>query len=481
MRRRSVSSWFEQVRPGLCVRRWALVLAACAGAGLATGCASAPAKSADPAESRVEPGTYLPDFDRAWELVRDTFHDKDYNGVDWEAVRAELRPRAEAATTRSENRAIINEMVGRLEQSHFGVIPRELRETGDEDGGEKQTKPAEIATGETGGTVGLDLRVSDGRAVVVSVRPDGPAARAGVRPGWVLTRIGSTDLGPIIARFEESVGGRTGRLYAWQTIAGRLGGRVGSEVQLGFLDGSDRRVRRTVERTAAEGQSITFGNLPPVNVLIESRWLTPEETGDAGVRIGYISFNSFMIAITPAFERAMVEFKDADGIVIDLRGNLGGVAPMSASLSRFFVTERSRIGTMLMRGQELQFNADPVVVTAKGERLEPFTGPLAILIDEGSASTAEFMAGGLRGLGRARTFGTRTAGMALPAAMTELPSGDVLLHAIADYINSDGTRLEADGVPPDEEIAVDRDALLRGRDPALRAAAAWIADAGEDV
>ena len=68
--------------------------------------------------------------------------------------------------------------------------------------------------------------------------------------------------------------------------------------------------------------------------------------------------------------------------------------------------------------------------------------------------------------------------MALPAAMSALPSGDVLLHAVADYVNSDGTRLESDGVGPDERVPVDRDALLRGVDAPLRAAADWIAGAG---
>ncbi len=450
------------------------------GTGLA-GCASTRSAPTPAAEMPVEPGTYLPDFDRAWELVRDTFHEETYNGVDWEAVRVELRPQAEAATTRAESRDIINGMVARLNQSHFGIIPEELQNAeteiaaSDDDGSET---PAEVASDSEDGGVGFDVRVADERAVVTRVTPGGPADGAGVRPGWLLTAINGSEVAPLITRFDESIGSRTGALYAWQSITRGLNGPVGTQARLAFLDGADRKVTRTVERVEPDGQTVKFGNLPPIKVTFESRWLTPEETGGGDARIGYIAFNSFMIAITPDFERAMVAFKDADGVVIDLRGNLGGVAPMCASLSRFFVSERSRIGTMKMRGQDLQFNADPVVVTSGGERLGPFTGPLAILIDEGSASTAEFMAGGLRGLGRARTFGTRTAGMALPAAMSALPSGDVLLHAVADYVNSDGTRLESDGVGPDERVPVDRDALLRGVDAPLRAAADWIAGAG---
>lgn len=434
-----------------------------------TGCASSPAR---PAEQTVAPGTYLSDFDMAWELVRDSHYDTDYNGVDWEGVRDELRPKAAAATTRSESRAIMQDMVGRLNQSHFGIIPEEAQGAGD-DAGDGEA-PVEAASGGDG-EIGVSFRVVDGQAVVTRVRPDGPAARAGVKTGWIISRIGRNRVEDRIEALSSALADHTARLYAWQSIGARLGGAPGTEVQVTFLDDNDRRVTHTLTRVEPEGQIVKFGNLPPTPVTIGSRWLTPEETGDADARIGYIHFNMFMIPITPDFERAMIEFKDADAVIVDLRGNLGGVAAMCASLSRFFVTERSRVGTMMMRGQDLQFNADPIVVTSGGERLSPFTGPVAVLIDEISASTSEFMAGGLRGLGRARTFGTRTAGMALPAGMQSLPSGDVLLYAIADYVSSDGTRLEADGVPADTEVPLRREDLLDGRDEALRQAALWAA------
>lgn len=442
-----------------------------------TGCASAPAR---PVEQAVAPGTYLPDFDMAWELVRDSHYDTNYNGVDWEGVRDELRPLAAAATTRSESRAIMQDMVGRLNQSHFGIIPEEAQRAGSDDEAGVDEAPVEAASS-ADGEIGLSFRVVDGQAVVTRVRPDGPAAQAGVRPGWVISRIGRTRVDDRIAALSEALADHTARLYAWQALGARLGGAPGTEIEVTFLNGSNRRVTHTLTRIETEGQVVRFGNLPPVPVAVESRWLTAEETGDADARIGYIHFNLFMIPVTPDFERAMIEFKDADAVIVDLRGNLGGVAAMCASLSRFFVTERSRIGTMMMRGQELQFNAEPIVVASTGERLRPFEGPVAVLIDEISASTSEFMAGGLRGLGRARTFGTRTAGMALPAGMSALPSGDVLLYAIADYVSSDGSRLEAEGVPADTEVPLRRDDLLDGRDAPLRAAASWAADRAGDA
>ena len=65
--------------------------------------------------------------------------------------------------------------------------------------------------------------------------------------------------------------------------------------------------------------------------------------------------------------------------------------------------------------------------------------------------------------------------MALPAQAIELPNGDVLLHAIADFVTSKGVRLEGRGVVPDEAVTPTRASLLAGDDPAIDAAKAWIA------
>lgn len=443
------------------------------------------ASRADPA---AEPGRYLADFDRAWELVRDTHYDTEYNGVDWEAVRVELRPKAEAATSRDENRMIIQEMVGRLNQSHFGVIPDDIDLTGDDTGdeaddadgsddGDGPTGPVEFAgSGDGQGTAmpGLDFRVVDGRVLVTSVLPGGPSDSAGVEMGWVLAKIRGREMGAMVERLSEAVGESEAALYASQAINERLRGRDGTPIELTFLDGNDEEVVIEVVRAEPPGAFVKFGNLPAMSTHLEHRWLTPEETGDPDARVGYIAFNIFMIPIAPQFERAMVELQDADGIVIDLRGNPGGIGAMAGALSRFFVSEPARLGTMTMRGAELQFNTEPVVVTSKGERLSPFTGPVAVVIDGTSASTSEVWAGGLRAIGRVTTFGSRSAGMALPAAMDRLPSGDVFLHAIADYVNSDGTRLEGDGVPADVSVPVRRDDLLAGVDAPLREAARWV-------
>ena len=113
----------------------------------------------------------LTTFDAAWTLVRDSHFDRTLNGVDWNAVRTELRPKAAAAKTVGELRAVLRDMLGRLGQSHFAVIPAS---------GDSAAKAAHDMSGDTG----IDVRLVDGVVVVSSVEPESSAAQTGVKPGW---------------------------------------------------------------------------------------------------------------------------------------------------------------------------------------------------------------------------------------------------------------------------------------------------------
>ena len=154
--------------------------------------------------------------------------------------------------------------------------------------------------------------------------------------------------------------------------------------------------------------------------------------------------------------------------------NLLDNVPLFAGLSR---QERDAIlGSMKGRRDDLELVVQPRLVARDGTRVEPYAGPLAILIDEGSASTSEIFAAGLRDHGRARLFGGPSAGAALPAVMDRLPNGDVFMHASMDYVRPNGERVEGKPILPDVETPLRRADLKAGRDTALEAALAWIDD-----
>ena len=397
-------------------------------------------------------------FDAAWTIVRDKHFDKSLNGLDWNAVRAELQPRAAAAKNVGELRAVIREMLGRLDLSHFAVVPA----TDEGDGSSSDM-----------GDPGFDVRWIDRQVIVTEVDGEGPAAAAGVRRGWKLTSIDSRRTADLLRALPDGDSDNVVQLEAWRLVQSRLRGAPNSSLIAGFEDGGGRPVVVEIRRRSETGQPVTVGSLPTMYVRVGSeRRQTPR-----GGTAGYIRFNVWMAAVDAPFQRAIDEFRRADGIVIDLRGNPGGLAAMMMGLSGHFVADRKTLGVMKTRENELRFTTNPRLVSAAGERVDPFRGPVAILIDALSGSASECFTGGMQAIGRAKVFGQTSMGQALPAQFTKLPNGDVLIHAFGDFVTGDGTRLEGRGVIPDFPVPLTREDLLAGRDRTLDAALAWIDDA----
>jgi carboxyl-terminal processing protease len=189
--------------------------------------------------------------------------------------------------------------------------------------------------------------------------------------------------------------------------------------------------------------------------------------------VGVIHFNIWMPVLAAQFDAAIDSLRDADAIVLDLRGNLGGVGGMSMGIAGHFLDSAVALGEMQQRSGTMRFRANPRRVDTRLAPVQPFSGPLALVVDPLSASTTEIFAGGLQALGRATVFGTQSAGQALPSVPERLPNGDILYHAVANFIGATGQPLEGAGVNPDQVIVLDRRALLDGRDPALEAAIEW--------
>jgi carboxyl-terminal processing protease len=398
----------------------------------------------------------LETFDAAWRLVRDSHFDKTLNGVDWVAVSAELRPKAAAAHTVGDVRAVIRDMLSRLGQSHFALLPATADNATD-------------TARDVSGTPGFDVRLVGKDLLVTDVDPEGGAAAAGVRTGWKLRSVDGTATTTLLAALSDTLEPRLLQVEAWRLVHMRLRGPSGSSAAMSFEDGSGRTVQSSVERRVERGQPVTVGNLPTMYVRVRSQRVeTP-----AGRPAAVIAFNVWMTAVDPLFQKAVDEFRQSDGIVIDLRGNPGGLAAMLMGISGHFIDERKALGVMKTRDNELRFVVNPRRVSGSGERVQPFAGPVAVLVDALSGSASECFAGGMQSLGRVRVFGQRSMGQALPALFARLPNGDVLIHAYGDFVTADGTRLEGRGVVPDEPVALDRGELLAGRDRTLEAALAW--------
>jgi carboxyl-terminal processing protease len=387
----------------------------------------------------------LDSFEKVWTTIRDKHWQTKPGGLDWQAIHDEYRPRVEKAASHDDARAVMQEMLGRLKESHFAIIPAVVYSALDDDG----TGP---------GTTGIDVRVLGGHAVVTSVDPGSPAAQQGVRPGWQIERTHGIDLEPLIKQGRSNPA--VHELQLTRAVLARLSGPIGGKLDAVFLDGSGKTVNLTLDLAAPRGTISAFGNLPAQSVWFENKKLDST---------AYVRFNLFLDLphVMASFQQTVENCTACDGLIIDLRGNPGGIGGMAMGMAGFLVDKpNQRLGTMYMRDTTLNFVVNP--------RAEVFAGPVAVLVDALSASTSEIFAGGLKDLGRARVFGTRTAAAALPSAFERLPNGDGFQYAVANYISQGGQPLEGLGVTPDVEVALTRDALLAGHDAVIEAALSWI-------
>ncbi|MBX7118302.1 MAG: hypothetical protein K1X31_04800, partial [Gemmatimonadaceae bacterium] len=346
-------------------------------------------------------------------------------------------------------------------QSHFVLIPETLSPMA---GAARPVREP--------GTSGLEVRTIGDGVVAWRVAPRGPAARAGIRPGDRVLAVGELVVDSaaraLLASARDSVTAH--RLLAAAVMV-QLQGGVGDTVAVRVQPARGRPRVRMLRHGPIEGQVTRYGNLPPMAVHAEA---TPVRLGH-GRTATLLRFNGWFPVLGPRLDSLLFAHRDAAGLVIDLRGNGGGVVGMIAGFSGHFLDTVTSLGELRSRGSTIRFSSNPRTVRPSGARVPVYQGPIAILVDEFTASTSEFFASGMQALGRARVFGSRSSGQALPAAMGRLPSGDVLLHVIADHEDAKGRRVEGVGITPDEPVALTYRDLQAGRDAPFDAARRWLA------
>ena len=396
----------------------------------------------------------LDSFEFVWKTVNDHHFDPTFGGLDWRAVRDELRPRVESAKDVPEARAVMRDMISRLHKSHFAIFPADVYKN--------INSPSK--QGDLGGSIGIEERIIDGAAIVTAVAPGGPAERAGVRPGWEIRAIDGEEIPPLFPPIEREFKDSSRKeFYLVLTARSRLSGAIGDTVNVLFMDGLNRPVEKAMVLEEPKGKRIVFGNFPAMHLTFKS------DTLPDGV--GYFTFSSFFDPLTlmPAFDSAMLAFMEAPGFIIDVRGNPGGIGGIGMGMAGWFVEGKNiDMGTTRTRSNTLKLAINP--------RARVYGGPVAILVDGMSGSSSEIFAGGLQGLPRIRIFGSRTMGATLPSLAQRLPNGDGFQYAFASYVSRGGVELEGEGVKPDVEVRPIREALLEGRDAVLEAAVDWIRD-----
>jgi carboxyl-terminal processing protease len=255
--------------------------------------------------------------------------------------------------------------------------------------------------------IGASILPAAGGLEVMETKTGGPAARAGIRSGDVIVAIDGT---PTIG---ESV----------ERAALRVIGARGTPVALTIRRGT--RVRR----------------LSVVRGTIHAPAVQTKLLQDGKLRVGYLQLSSFRLGAAPILGRAIRRLAGANaaGLVLDLRGNPGGVFDQAVGVASLFLDRGVIVTLVAARGGRHVYSARPGAT-----RL-----PLVVLVDHGSASAAEIVAAALQDNRRAIIVGENTYGKAVVQSIAPLRNGAALRYTTARYLTPSGSDLSLRGVTPD--------------------------------
>lgn len=266
-------------------------------------------------------------------------------------------------------------------------------------------------TGEFGG-LGIEVSYEDGYVKVVSPIDDTPAQRAGISSGDSIVAIDGQSLGGL--SLDESV-----KL---------MRGEVGSEVSLTIRrEGVDDPIKFTIERAVIKVTSV------------KHRLLTPE--------IAYVRISQFQSHSAADLVKAINKMKDEStskiaGLVLDLRNNPGGVLNGAVAISDAFLKEGLIVYTEgRLKESQLEFTAAPDDILAGA--------PVVVLVNEGSASASEIVAGALQDHGRAVIMGQRTFGKGSVQTIVPVNDTSAVKITTARYFTPKGRSIQAEGIVPD--------------------------------
>lgn len=269
--------------------------------------------------------------------------------------------------------------------------------------------------GEFGG-LGIEITIKDGLLVVVAPMEGSPAERAGVRPGDIIVKID----------------GKYTKEFSLVDAVKRLRGPKGSPIQISM---SRKGVPELIDIT------IVRDNIAVKSV--KSRYL-----GDG---FGYVRVSQFMEHTADDLKAALESLQresglpELRGVILDMRNNPGGLLAQAVRVSDMFLKD----GVIVYTDGRVDAQKQKFFAHEKGTQPDY---PMIVLVNAGSASASEIVAGALKDHGRALVLGTQTFGKGSVQTITPLENGGALTLTTALYYTKSGNSIQARGVKPDIEV-----------------------------
>lgn len=259
--------------------------------------------------------------------------------------------------------------------------------------------------------IGIYIGIKHNQITVISPIEGTPAEKAKLRAGDMIIKIE----------------GKTTKDMALEEAVSLIRGQAGTKVKLAILRNGWKETR----------------DYEIVRAKIKVKPLTEKTLPD---KIAYIKLNTFEnLEGAHEFERALRKHQDDDGLIVDLRGNGGGLLQGAIDIGSMFIDRGTIVQTVDREGRKEQLESTGRVLWRK---------PTVLLINESSASASEILAGALRDNKKATLVGTKTFGKASVQNVRRLNDGSAVLITIAKYLTPNDEDINKKGIAPDIEVIV---------------------------
>ena len=313
-------------------------------------------------------------FDNVWEEIRDNYYDPDLNDQNWERWKSRYHGKIK---TDEDAKVAIDTMLASLDDPYSRFLTR----------AEYSDQNTSINSKITG--IGVNIATIAGKIHIINVIEGTPAQSANLLPNDIIVAIDGKDVSGM----------------PLSDVANLVRGPENSIVELTILRNNDKLVKKVVRK--------------------EIKIKTVRSSVDKN--IGYIKINTFIGSTTPnEFLDALEKTKDTEGLIIDLRGNTGGLLPNAIFIANLFIPEGKIVSIVGRGGYKYDILAQNTEFGVKK--------PLVVLIDGASASASEILSGALKDYHKAKLIGTRTYGKGMVQKIIPMQNETGLNLTIAKYL-----------------------------------------------
>ena len=337
---------------------------------------------------------------QAWRTINQAYYDDSFNHQNWWLTRD--RTLKQQIPTEEAAYQAITKMIASLDEPFTRLLRPE------------QYRSLQVNTaGELSG-VGLQIGVKAGSKSIEVIAPiaGSPAAIAGILPRDIIVEIDATPTSELTL----------------DTAAVKMRGATGTNVSL-IVQTSDQSPREVIL----------------IRQKIELNPVTAELHTENGRKIGYLRLAQFSAKAAQELGENITKLKQqgATSYILDLRNNPGGLVQAGVEIARQWLNEGTIVYTVDRRGAIDEIDATGTALT---------DAPLAVLVNEGTASASEILAGALQDNGRATLIGTKTFGKGLIQSLFELPNGSGLAVTVAKYETPNHHDIHKLGITPDRVV-----------------------------